>query len=115
MRVITGESGAPRTTDEKYVRRVLRYRPSSLVPWIARVGAQYSGIGSWEKGDYMRFNPWALSDIARVSLVGGSEFLRDATRNDLLQCAEDYHNLLDPELGTDEAGRFCRFPPANGL
>jgi hypothetical protein len=98
----TGESDAPRTTDEEYVRRVLRYRPSSLVPWIARVGAQYSDIGSWLTGDYMRFNPWALSDIARVSLASGSEFLRDATRNDLLQCAEDYRNLLDPELGTDE-------------
>jgi hypothetical protein len=68
--VNTSESDAPRTTDEEYVRRVLRYRSSSLVPWIARVGAQYSDIGSWENGDYMRFKPWALSDIARVSLVG---------------------------------------------
>jgi hypothetical protein len=109
MRVITGESDAPRTTDEEYVRRVLTYRPSSLVPLIARVGAQYSGIGSWENGDYMRFNPWALSDIARLSLVGGSEFLRDATRNDLLQCAEDYRNLLDPELGTDEPDAAAGF------
>jgi hypothetical protein len=57
----------------------------------------------------MRFNPWALSDIARVSLVGGSEFLRDATRNDLMQCAGDYRNLLDPELGTDEADAAAGF------
>jgi hypothetical protein len=102
--VISNDADPPRTTDDEYVRRVLKYRPSSLVPWIARVGAQYSDIGSWINGDYMRFNPWALSDIARVSLVGGSEFLRDATRDDLLQCADDYRNLLDPELGTDDAG-----------
>jgi hypothetical protein len=57
----------------------------------------------------MRFNPWALSDIARVSLVGGSEFLRDATRNDLFQCAEDYRNLLDPELGTDKPDAAAGF------
>jgi hypothetical protein len=97
-----GES--PRTTDDDYIRRVLRYRPSSLIPWVANVGAQYSEIGSWENGDYMRFTPWALADIARISLVGGSEFLHDASRNDLLQCAEDYRNLLDPELGINEPG-----------
>jgi hypothetical protein len=38
-----GES--PRTTDDDYIRRVLRYRPSSLIPWVANVGAQYSEIG----------------------------------------------------------------------
>lgn len=109
MPVTTSEHDAPRTTDDEYVKGVLRYRPSSLVPWIARVGAQYAAIGSWENGDYMRFNPWALSDIARVSLVGGSEFLHDATRGDLLQCAEDYRNLFDPELGTDEPGAAAGF------
>lgn len=109
MPMTPNEADAPRTTDDEYVRRVLKYRPSSLVPWIARVGAQYSGIGSWESGDYMRFNPWALSDIARISLVGGSEFLRDATRNDLLQCADDYRNLLDPELGTEDDGAAASF------
>lgn len=97
------------TTDDEYVRHVLRYRPSSLIPWIARVGAQYAAIGSWETGDYMRFNPWALSDIARVSLIGGSEFLHDATRDDLLQCAEDYRNLFDPKLGTDQPGAAAGF------
>lgn len=105
----SGSDAPTPTTDEQYVRRVLRYRPSSLVPWIARVGAQYSAHGSWLTGDYMRFNPWALSDIARVSLVGGSEFLHDASQNDLLQCAEAYRNLLDPELSPDDPAAVAGF------
>jgi hypothetical protein len=52
----------------------------------------------------MRFTPWALADIARVSLVLGSEFRYDATRDDLLLCAEDYRNLEDPELGSGNPG-----------
>jgi hypothetical protein len=106
---MTADPGDQRTTDEEYIQRVLRYKPSSLVPWIARVGAQYSDIGSWLKGDYMRFNPWALADIARVSLVLGGEFRHNATRNDLLLCAEAYRNLADPELGSDSPGSIEGF------
>lgn len=101
---MTTDEDSPRTTDDQYIQRVRRYRPSSLVPWIARVGAQYADIGSWLDGDYMRFTPWALADIARVSLVLGSEFLRDATRDDLFRCAEDYRNLEDAELGSGNPG-----------
>src|ERR1700739_1517785 len=100
---MTGQGG-PRTTDDQYIQRVRRYRPSSLVPWIARVGAQYADIGSWLDGDYMRFTPWALADITRVSLVLGSEFLNDATRDNLLLCAEDYRNLEHPDLGSGDPG-----------
>jgi hypothetical protein len=96
-------------TDEEYIARVLRYRPSSLVPWIAEVGAQYADIGSWLDGDYMRFTPWALADIARISLVLGSEFLRDAARDDLLWCADGYRNLLDAELGDGDPGALEGF------
>ena len=90
--------------DEEFISRVRRHKPSSLVPWIAEVGAQYTEIGSWLKGDYMRFTPWALADIARVSLVMGNEFRRDATREDLLHCAAAYVALGDPELGSGQPG-----------
>lgn len=99
----TGDAGLW-TTDDKYIQRIRRYRPSSLVPWISRVGAHYSDIGSWLDGDYIRFTPWALADIARVSLVLGSEFLGDATRADLLLCAEDYRNLESAGLGSGSPG-----------
>jgi hypothetical protein len=98
-----------RTTDEEYIQRVLKHKPSSLVPWIARVGAQYKDIGSWLEGDYMRFTPWALADIARVSLVLGGEFRHDATRSDLLLCADAYRNLADPELGSSNPGSIEGF------
>jgi hypothetical protein len=44
---MTTDPDDQRTTDEEYIHRVLKYKPSSLVPWIARVGAQYTDIGSW--------------------------------------------------------------------
>ncbi|MCT7371448.1 hypothetical protein A7R75_20835 [Mycolicibacterium llatzerense] len=99
----------PRTTDGDYIRHVRRYRPSTLIPLIAGVGAEYADNGSWLNGDYMRFTPWALSDIARVSLIGGNEYRSDPTRNDLLLCAEDYRNLSDPELGTDAPNAAANF------
>jgi hypothetical protein len=98
------EGDAPRTTDEEYIRRVLQRKPSALIPWIARVAAQYADIGSWLHGDYMGFTPWALADIARVSLVLGSGFRHRATRNDLLLYAEAHRNLADPELGSNNPG-----------
>jgi hypothetical protein len=92
------------TSDKEFISRVRRHRPSSLVPWIAEVAAQDAEIGSWLKGDYMKFTPWARADIARVSLVMGNEFRQDATREDLLHCAAAYVALRDPELGSGQPG-----------
>jgi hypothetical protein len=89
--------------DDQYVRRVRRYRPSSLVPLIASVGARYWENQSWLKSPYKKFTLWALVDIARVSLVMGTEF-RDSQRfeRDLLRSANDYVNLADPEFGQQQ-------------
>jgi hypothetical protein len=44
------------------------------------------------------FAPWALSDIARVSLVMGNENRNDATMQDVLECAAAYAAVKDPDL-----------------
>ena len=90
-----------RIKDDEYVRKVRRYRPSTLVPIIARVGARYWENQSWLNSPYKKFTPWALADIARVSLVMGTEHRdTEATEADLLACADAYGRIADPELGT---------------
>jgi hypothetical protein len=82
--------------DDEYVARVLRHKPSALLPLVAQTGAQYRD--SWMDSPYRKYTPWALADIARVSLVSGNEFRADATQDDLLQCAAAYVQVNDPEL-----------------
>jgi hypothetical protein len=84
--------------DDEYIGRVRKHKPSSLVPLIAEVGARYWEHDSWLESPYKAFTPWALADIARVSLVTGNEYRKDATENDLLQCAGAYASLADPQL-----------------
>jgi hypothetical protein len=88
--------------DADFVARVRRHNPSSLVPLIAQVGAQYWGANSWLDSPYKKFTPWALADIARVSLIQGNEHRQDATVDDLLWCANDYVAIADPELSADQ-------------
>ena len=58
--------------DQEYVARVRRHKASSLVPLLASVAAQYWQHNSWLGGPFNGlFAPWALADIARVSLVMG--------------------------------------------
>jgi hypothetical protein len=48
--------------------------------------------------------PWALSDIARVSLVAGNEFRHEATRDDVINCATAFLSVRDPELQSGRPG-----------
>jgi hypothetical protein len=96
-------------TDADFIGLVRRYKPSSLVPLIAEVGAQYAHKGSWLEGEGFGLTPWALSDIARVSLVAGNEFRRDATRGDVIDCAKAYLATRDPELESGQPGAIEGF------
>ena len=95
--------------DEEYLARVRRHTPSSLLPLIGQVGAQYWEPNSWLHGDYMKCTPWALADIARVSLVSGNEHRRTAMRRDLLECGAAYSAHRDPELARQEADSLVTF------
>src|SRR5271155_3020997 len=95
--------------DDEYVARVRRYAPSSLVPLVATAAAQYATPGSWEKSPWMKFTPWALADIARVSLISGNEFKSAATVDDLLRCCAAYVAVNDPELASNAPGSLTGF------
>ncbi|MFJ6123943.1 hypothetical protein ACIQKE_02510 [Streptomyces griseoviridis] len=82
-------------SDEEYVARIRRHRPSALVPLIAQASAKY-GRGEWRKDqNTLRFAPWALADVARVSLTCGNEFRHAASEQDLRRILEMYTQLDD--------------------
>jgi hypothetical protein len=95
--------------DDEYVARVRRYAPSSLVPLVASAAAQYAAPGSWQKSPWMKFTPWALADIARVSLISGNEFKSAASADDLLRCCAAYVAVNDPELAANTPGSLAGF------
>ncbi|WP_156666007.1 hypothetical protein [Rhodococcus qingshengii] len=84
--------------DDEFVARVRRHRPSALIPIVAACGAQYSEPGSWMSSPYGKLTPWALAEIARVSLAFGNEHRNDATERDVIECAAAYVAIGDPEL-----------------
>ena len=53
----------------------------------------------WLKDGQRGFgSPWALAEIARVSLAYGNEHRKDAAFADLVACNDAYNELDDPEL-----------------
>ena len=95
--------------DEEYIARVRRHAPSSLIPLLAEAAAEYSVPGSWQKSPWMKFTPWALADVARVSLVSGNEFRSRATIDDLLRCCAAYVAVNDPELSANNPESLTGF------
>jgi hypothetical protein len=81
-----------------------------MVPLVARYGAAFAERKAYLKADWAVFAPWVLAEVARVSLLYGTEFNRmAAAEDDLLSCCAAYQALRDPELGRggqDAIGRF---------
>ncbi|WP_156764715.1 hypothetical protein [Mycobacterium sp. 1081908.1] len=104
--------------DAEYVARVRRHSPSSLVPLIAQTSAQYWQPGSWLKSPYRKYTPWALADIARVSLTSGNEYRSAATQEDLLYCCAAYVAVSDAGLASNSpdslTGFFLRITSEQG-
>jgi hypothetical protein len=97
-------------TDQEYRGLVRKYKPSSFLPLVAAYAARYGGPGDpWLNSPYRIHTPWALADVARVSLAYGLDFGRaDATDDDLLTILAAYDSLDDPfrrESDRDEALR----------
>jgi hypothetical protein len=96
--------------DAEFVQRVRRHAPSSMVPLVASYGAAFADRKAYLKAESAVFAPWVLAEVARVSLLYGTEFNRKpATADDLLSCCAAYQALRDPELGhggPDAVGRF---------
>jgi hypothetical protein len=81
-----------------------------MVPLVARYGAAFADRKAYLKADSAVFAPWVLAEVARVSLIYGTEFNRKpAADDDLLSCCAAYQALRDPELGRggpDAIGHF---------
>jgi len=96
-----------RVSEADFVGRVRRYRPSTLVPLVARAGAANPDRSDWME---RAIPPWALAEVARVSMVLGTEFNRQhATGADLIKCADAYHNIDDRDLRRNKEGAVADF------
>ncbi|MCP1415439.1 hypothetical protein [Paenarthrobacter sp. A20] len=96
--------------DAEYVQRVRRHAPSQLLPLAAHVGSTFApGQTQVTIGDTL-VTPWALADIARVSLVHGREH-RGAPADfaDVLECVDWYNDLDDPDLFAHKPGALTNF------
>lgn len=98
--------------DEDFVAMVRRSRPSSLIPLIADLAASRFLSESWSQPGQVGYGtPWALAEIARVSLAHGNEHRAAASKRDLARLNDAYNNLDDPQLSDKNdgvAGFFLR-------
>ncbi|WP_104046068.1 hypothetical protein [Arthrobacter sp. ZGTC412] len=91
--------------DAVYVQQVRRYAPSKLVPLVAHLGSTFKAGETRITIDRTTVTPWALADIARVSLVHGNEHRNSPIGlPELLECVESYNELDDPDLAAQKPG-----------
>ncbi len=78
-----------------------------MVPLVDALGEQYADRSRWmDRG----LPPWVLAEIARVSLVHGTEFNRStATVDDVLDCAQAYLAITDRDLHRQTPGAVGDF------
>jgi len=94
---------------DELVQRVRRHAPSSLLPLVAKAGSTYMEPSSWLRSPYQKFTPWALAEIARISIHLGNENRKPAADSDLLECCTAYAGIADPELGEKTLDVFAKF------
>lgn len=89
-------------SDDRYIKRILRHSPSSLVELIAFTGAQLplprdpgrqEGLGV--------YGPWALADAAWISLGLGQEINRAPAQKRDLGLILGYHLALDDPVSQE--------------
>ncbi len=88
----------PEVTDAQYVRSVRRFRRSELLSLIAATAPDFS-FNTADFSTDSRVTPWGLADIARISLVFGTDFQRRSpTRHDLADLLQLHNDLNHPGL-----------------
>lgn len=91
--------------DADYVQRVRRYAPSRLVPLVAYLGSRLRPAETRMTVEGTTVTPWALADVARVSMSHGNEHRHTQVGlPELLRCIEAYNDLEDPELSAQRPG-----------
>ena len=89
--------GRPVTYAE-FVQRVRRHAPSSRLLQVAGASARYGAPQSWLDSPYKKLTPWALAEVARVSLLEGNEHRPAANARDLVECCAAHSGITDPDL-----------------
>lgn len=82
--------------EARYIERVLRHSPDSLVPLIAATSAGLPDVRDLGRQDLGPYGPWALLDVAWVSLALGRDGRSPATSDDLAEIVGLYLALDDP-------------------
>jgi hypothetical protein len=92
--------------DAEVVQRVRQHAPSSLMPLVARYGAEYADPEKYQTARRAVYAPWVLADVARLRLVRGTEFRsKPATDDDLLSAVRPTSLGLSPGI---RAGRLYK-------
>lgn len=91
---------APATTEAEYRGEIARYRCGSLLRLIAAAATEFSGprnLRGYLAPEALNYRPWALADVARVSLAANARGPRaQATPKDLDYILAMYNNLDEP-------------------
>lgn len=97
-------------SDADYCQMVRAFPTSAFLHELCDLSADLMA-GEWELrvGPYL-VTPWALADMARVSIAQSSEFRRGIpTRQSVLRCANAYTQIDDPDLRRGDPDAFERF------
>jgi hypothetical protein len=98
---------------DRFVKKIGRYRTYSLVEAIAREGAVQSALHA-SNGPHEYFDgrsgvtPWALTEIARESILLNVKDGRDPTAEDVRRLCHHYSQLDDP-LGNSSDASLSRY------
>ena len=104
-------------SDDEFRQRVRGHTPSSLLPLVAAAGARWDGrmteMLTWpgtRRGEVQKYMPWALAEVARTSLVFGTEDHRKrATDDDLLDMLCAFSALADPQFHRGDPDAAANF------
>lgn len=90
--------------ENRYIERVRRHSPDSLVRLIAATSAGLPAVRELGRQDLGPYGPWALLDVAWVSLALGHDGRAPATNDDLAEILGLYLALDDPINHTPPGG-----------
>src|SRR5665213_725366 len=86
----------PPTRYDEFSQYVRRFRPSEVLPEIARTSVGLLEPWQWREDRWNRY-PWALAGIARTSIVAGNEYRSQHPRSgDIARMCGLFNNLRDP-------------------
>lgn len=102
------EVEAGRLTDRQFCSFVRKFNTSSVIRQIAEISAERWSPDPSEN-DFRQMAPWALAEIARVTIGYGNQYRPDASRDDIGWLCAAYTAIEDPALQGKEPGAVTNF------